>query len=398
MRKKWKIVLGIVVLLVIILVVVKTCTQGKKATKSQAIDNESVTVTRGNIETKIEVTGEVQPQTVVSQKSRVSGKIVKFYAAENDYVKSGQIIADIEPDYNQANTLFSTKAMLQKAEIQLANARKELSDKQALLAGNYISQDEFQAAADALKSAEIEYTQASNQYEMIRDLDVPGTVIHVYATASGVVIEREINEGEMVQSSISSYGEGTVVMKIADLNNMIVKTNINEVDISKFKIGQKAQIKIDALPYEEFHGQVTKIAPMAVTENNAKVFPVEISINATGQLAKPGMTANLTIIGDSRQDVLVIPIRAVFSNDQNQDVVYVQPATPIPAPQTDTTQAGKGKKKATPKTPAAPEAIPTPIKLGANDMQMVEVVEGLKEGDKILLSEPGATNKFQGMF
>ncbi len=396
MRKKWKYVIGIVVLLVIILVVQQNCSKAKGKIATPGTGSESVIVTRGDIQTKIEVTGEVQPQTVVSQKSKVSGKIMKFYAAENDYVKAGQIIADIEPDYNQANTLFSTKAMLQKAEISLANARKELSDKQALLNGNFISQDEYKTAQDALKSAEIEYAQASNQYEMIRELDVPGTVIHVYATASGVVIEREINEGEMVQSSISSYGEGTVVMKIADLNKMIVKTNINEVDISKFKTGQEAQIKIDALPYEEFHGMVTKIAPMAVTENNAKVFPVEISINATGKVVKPGMTANLTIIGESRNNVLTIPIRAVFSNDQNQDIVYLLPATATPAAKTADSSKAKSKKKTAQKT-AAPEGIATPIKLGANDMQMVEVVEGLKEGDKILLTEPGTDNKFQGM-
>lgn len=397
MRKKWKYVIGSVVLVVIILVVVKSCSKAKTGAIGQGTGSESVTVTRGDIQTKIEVTGEVQPQTVVSQKSKVSGKIMKFYAAENDYVKAGQIIADIEPDYNQANTLFGTKAMLQKAEIALANARKELKDKEALRDGNFISQDEYKAAQDALKSAEIEYAQASNQYEMIRELDVPGKVLHVYATASGVVIEREINEGEMVQSSISSYGEGTIVMKIADLNKMIVKTNINEVDISKFKTGQEAQIKIDALPYEEFHGKVIKIAPMAVTENNAKVFPVEISINATGQVVKPGMTANLTIIGESRSGVLTIPIRAVFSNDQNQDIVYLLPAAAAtPAKTADSTTA-KAKKKNDLQTAKTPEGIPTPVKLGANDMQMVEVVEGLKEGDKILLTEPGTENKFPGM-
>lgn len=397
MRKKWKYVIGIVVLLVIILVVVKNCSKAKTGAATPGTGSESVTVTRGDIQTKIEVTGEVQPQTVVSQKSKVSGKIMKLYAAENDYVKTGQIIADIEPDYNQANTLFSTKAMLQKAEIALANARKELTDKKALLDGNFISQDEYKTAQDALKSAEIEYAQASNQYEMIRELDVPGKVLHVYATASGVVIEREINEGEMVQSSISSYGEGTIVMKIADLNKMIVKTNINEVDISKFKTGQEAQIKIDALPYEEFHGKVTKIAPMAVTENNAKVFPVEISINATGQVVKPGMTANLTIIGESRIGVLTIPIRAVFSNDQNQDIVYILPATAAPAAKTADSTKTKAARKTAAKAAKTPEGIATPVKLGANDMQMVEVVEGLKEGDKILLTEPGTETKFQGM-
>ncbi len=387
MRKKWRIIIGILILLVIITVAVKSCGKKKAVVAPSNTATETATVTKGEILSRTEITGEVQPQTIVSLKSKVSGKIVKFYAAENDYVKSGQIIADIEPDYNQANTLFNTKAQLQRAEMQLANAQKDLADKSTLLEKKYISQEEFDKASDALKTAKIEFAQASSQYEMIRDLDVPGKVTHVYATSSGVVIERNINEGEMVQSSISSYGEGTVVMKIADLNNMIVKSNINEVDIAKFKMGQEAEINLDALPYKQFSGRIIKIAPQAITVNNAKVFPVEISINAVGQLAKPGMTANVTIIGESRKDVLVIPIRAVFSNDSNQDIVYL----------VSDTKAAPAAKKTKAMPVSAPSGVATPVKLGANDLQQVEVIEGLKENDKILLNEPGTQKANFGM-
>ncbi|HNQ43877.1 MAG TPA: efflux RND transporter periplasmic adaptor subunit, partial [Candidatus Cloacimonadota bacterium] len=179
-------------------------------------------------------------------------------------------------------------------------------------------------------------------------------------------------------SSINAFGEGTVVMKIADLSRMIVKSNINEVDIGKFALGQKAEIKLDALPYQQYEGRIVKIAPMAITENNAKVFPVEISINATGEVVKPGMTAAVNILGETREHVLVIPIAAVFVDDRSQDVVYL-----VPAQEKKTT----GKAKA--KTPApAATPISTPIQMGANDFQMVEVISGLKEGDVISLSEP----------
>lgn len=387
MRKKWKIVTGIAIGLVVIVFAIGQC--GKAAMKKMTLSQptQTHTVARGDIESRIEITGEVQPQTVVSIKSKVSGKIVKFYASENDYVKQGQKIADIEPDYNQANTLFSTKAQLQRSELRLANAKKDLADKQVLLDKKFISQESFDAASDELRNAQIEFTQATSQYEMIRELDVPGKVTHVFATASGVVIERKINEGEMVQSSMNSYGEGTVVMKIADLKHMIVKSNINEVDIAKFSLGQSADIKLDALPYEAFEGSIVKIAPMAATENNAKVFPVEISINASGEKAKPGMTAAVSILGESRKDVLTIPIRAVFSNDNNEDIVYLMPAG----------AKKSADKQAISKSTAAPKPVATPVKLGANDMQMVEVISGLKEGDQISLSEPDQPPSFPGM-
>lgn len=379
MRKKWKVVIIVVVVLALLLLALRQCGQAAMKKLSAFTASETYTVAKGEIASQVEITGEVQPQTIVAIKSKVSGKIVKFYADENDYVKSGQIIADIEPDYNQANALFNTKAQLSKAELRLANARKDLADKTVLLDKDYISREVFKAAEDELTSALIDYQQATKQYEMIADLDVPGKVTHVYATASGMVISRTVNEGEMVQSSLSSYGEGTVVMRIADLSRMIVKSNINEVDIAKFSLGQAATIKLDALPYEEYSGQIVKIAPSATLENNAKVFPVEISINATGETAKPGMTAAVKIQGESRQDVLVIPIRAVFTDDKNQDVVYVMPKS---SAKTAPAKAKNAK--------AAPTVQPTatPVVLGANDLQNVEVVSGLKQGDVISLNEP----------
>ena len=393
MRKKWKYVIGIVVLLVIILVVQQNCSKAKGKIATPGTGSESVIVTRGDIQTKIEVTGEVQPQTVVSQKSKVSGKIMKFYAAENDYVKAGQIIADIEPDYNQANTLFNTKAQLQKAKISLDYAQKDLANKQQLYAKDYIAKETLDAAQDALANAQIEYKQASSQYEMISDLDTGAKVTHVFATSSGVCIERTVNEGEMVQSSISSYGEGTVVMKIADLNKMIVKSNINEVDIAKFNLGQEAKISLDALPYDSFEGKIVKIAPQATTENNAKVFPVEISINATGEKAKPGMTAAVSIIGEKKEGVLIIPIRGVFSNDDNQDIVYVMPAKSAKTTKTATPAASKTKAGVIP----TQTGKATVVKLGSNDMEMVEVISGIKEGDIISLTDPNAAKSGPSM-
>ncbi len=393
MRKKRTLIIIAVLLIVIVAVVLTRCGKAKAKNPADASAAATMhTVAYGNIDSKIEITGELQPETVVAIKSRVSGKIVKFYVDENDFVTSGQIIADIEPDYVQANTLFNTKATLQLAEITLAKARKDHQDNQVLLANNYISQSDFEHGQDALKNAEIQFEQASRQYEMIRDLDVPGKVTHVFATASGTVIERSVNEGEMVSSSINSYGEGTVVMRIADLNRMIVKSNINEVDIAKFKLKQQGTIKLDALPYEEFSGEIVKIAPMAITENNAKVFPVEISINATGKQVKPGMTAAVSILGDTREHVIVVPIGAVFADENNQDIVYLIPKPAAKAPsaeKSDQTKKPEEKKAMGPKA-AEPELVATVVKLGANDFQMVEVISGLAEGDVISLKEPSS--------
>jgi HlyD family secretion protein len=384
MKKAWKVIIIIVVVIVVLALGLRQC--GKAALKkiAQTTTSQTYTVVKGDIVSKVEITGKVQPETIISLKSKVAGKIVKFYADVNDYVKSGQIIADIEPDYNQANTLLSTKKQLEDARTNLTKAQADVDNNKVLLDKDYISRDVYKASEDALKYAKTEYERAAKSYDMIADLDVPGKVVHVFATSSGKVLERSVNEGEMVQSSLSSYGEGTVVMKIADLSKMIVKSNINEVDIAKFSVGQEAQIKLDALPYDDYVGTIVKIAPAASTENSAQVFAVEISINATGETVKPGMTAAVTIIGEAHRDVLIIPIRAVFSDDKNQDVVYLMPKT--------TAKPTQGKQAQT------PQPLATVVKLGANDLQNVEVISGVKAGDVISLSEPGAKSQnFQMM-
>lgn len=378
-RKKWLIII-IVIVLIVIAVGLRNCSKAKKAAGGAAQQDDSYVVERGKILSTIEITGEIQPHVTVQIKSKVSGKVVKFYADESEYVKNGQIIADIEPDYTQASTLASVRSRLKSSEIRLKNAQKDLADKQQMLLQNYVSQKEVDLAEDELASAQLEFQQAQQQYELIRELDTGSPVTHVYATASGTVIQRAIQEGEMITSSNSAYGEGSVIMKVADLSKMVVKANINEVDIAKFRLGQSATVKVDALPYNEFTGNITKIAPMATTLNNAIVFPVEIRLDNPGTMLKPGMTGNVSIQGETREDVLVIPIRAVYTDDKNQDIVYVyKSAAPDSADQDSAKAATAG-------TPAPPVA--TPVRLGSNDMQMVEVLEGLKEGDKISLTEP----------
>jgi len=384
-KKKWLIIIIIIIVLLVLVSVMKNCSRKKSAAADPAQQEDSYKVERGKIVSTIEITGEIQPHVTVQIKSKVSGKVVKFYADESDYVKTGQIIADIEPDYTQASTLASVRTRLKTSEIRLKNAQKDLSDKQQMVIQKYISQKEADLAQDELESAQLEYQQALQQYELIKELDTGSKVTHVYATASGTVIQRAIQEGEMITSSNSAYGEGSVIMKVADLKKMIVKANINEVDIAKFKLGQIAAVKVDALPYEEFSGTITKIAPMATTVNNAIVFPVEISLDNAGTLLKPGMTGNVSISGETKDNVLIIPIRAVYTDDKNQDIVYVyKTGSPPDSVKKETA------KKTTAKT--APQTVATPVKLGSNDLQMVEVLEGLKEGDKISLTEQAKTN------
>ncbi len=360
-KKKWII---IIVLIILVIAVFSFFKKNKKQVVKQSI--QTVKAELGEITIKIEETGEIQPIKEIAIKSKISGKVLKLYVQENDFVKAGDLIAEIEPDYNQARTISSVKNELKIAEIRLRNAEKSMDDSQKLFDKKFLSKQEFDDVKDELEKAKLDYNITMDQYKLMKEIDTANNVSKVYATASGTVIERNVEEGEMVVSSTSSYNEGTVLIKVADITQMLVKTTINEVDIAKIRMKQACDISIDAFPYNSFSGYINKIAAKATTDNNVKVFPIEIIINQKDNRLKPGLSANVTIYGEKRSKIITVPIRAIFSDESGNDIVYF----------------------------ATKDSIKNsrPVKLGINDLQKVEIVEGLKAGDLISLQEPVKEN------
>ncbi len=358
--KKFIIIVVVIVIIAAIIGFISQKNKGKIKHKSEKV--KAYTVKKGGITVKLEETGEIQPIKEIKVKSIVSGKILKFFTEEGDFIKQGDIIAEIEPDYNQAEKIARVKSTLELTEIHLKNAKRDYQDKLKLFEENFVSQKEMESYSDALTEAEINYNAALQQHELIRDIETEGNVSKIISTASGTVIQKSVEEGEMVVASTNSFSEGTVILTLADLDRMIVDSRINEVDISKIRKNQEVEIQVDAYPYEKYAGEIQKIAAMAVNYNNIKVFPIEIEIIDVDDKLKPGMTANITIIGEKRKEILVIPIRTIFSDEDGQDIVYKV------------------------KNDTIAESIA--VKTGINNFQQVEIIEGLAEGDSISFSEP----------
>ena len=336
------------------------CTKKKRDTAAKNI--KSYTVKRGQVTVKLEETGVIKPIREIDIKSKVSGKIVKFYVDEGDYVTIGDTIADIEPDYNQAQQISNVKNNLELAKINLENKKDNLADKQKLYEKKFISENDLRTARDQLKEAEINYKSTLQQYNLIKEIETENNISKIISSASGTIIIKPVEEGEMVVSNTGSYSEGSVILKLANLNRMIVETNINEIDIAKIRKNQKVKIQVDAYPYKQYEGKIIKIAAMAVESSNVKVFPIEIEITDVDTKLKPGMTANVTILGEEKKDILVIPIRTIFSDEEGNDIVYKVENDTI--------------------------AESIKIKTGINDFTQVEVIKGLQDSIKISYSEP----------
>ena len=351
-------------IIVLLVIIISSCnvSKGNKDRSKFGGKTKHHEVELGTIVIKLEETGEIQPIREIEQKSQVSGELVKFYVDEGDYVNKGEIIAEIVPDFNQAEAILRVNSNLKLAEIELDNAREKYNKRKTLYADNYISETELDTYKDTYAKAQISYDSALQQYELVKEIESDDNLSKLYSTASGTIILKPVEEGEMVVSSSGSYSAGTVILKLADLSRMIVNTKINEVDISKIEIGMQVNIQVDAYPYENFDGEITKIAAMAISYNNVKVFPVEIELKEVDEKLKPGMTANITIIGEERKDIVVIPIRCIFSDDEGNDIVY----------QVKNDSIGSG----------------NVVKTGINNFQEVEIIEGIAVGDTISTKEP----------
>ncbi|PID27596.1 MAG: hypothetical protein CSB55_08435 [Candidatus Cloacimonadota bacterium] len=361
-----KTVIGILIILSVLIVGGIFVSKNKKmkfnSGKKKAEKVRKKKVERGDITVKLEETGEIQPIRKIQIKSKVGGKIIKFTVDEGDYVREGQVIAVIEPDYEQSKSIANIKSSLKRAEVNLKKARKKYTENQKLFKQNLVSKDDLDDSEDVMEQAKINFDIAFQQFELTKEIETDGNISKVYSTASGTVIKKPVEAGEMVRSNFGSYAEGTVLLIIADLRQMVVNANINEVDISKIKKGMDVDILVDAYPYEKFTGKIKKISATASRENNVKVFPVEIKISELNDKLKPGMTANITIIGDTRKNILMIPVRAVFSDENGEDIVYYVENDTI---------AGSSK-----------------IKTGINNFLNVEIIEGLTDSQYVSLQAP----------
>ncbi len=357
-----------------------------------------------DVQVRITEVGSVEPLVKVDVKSVLSGKVVELLVREGDRVKRGQTLARVEPDVNQARDLAQVKNEVHEAEITLNDAHTNHERNSGLLAQGLLSPKDALETETKFRSAKASYDAAVEKYKIVQESGIPialaaaGAAQHLNVTSpmDGVVIRRPVELGDTVTSGVSSFNAGTVLMTVADIGTMIVKSGINEVDIGKIRDGQPVRISLDAYPKVKFAGNIKRIAPAArIEDNKVKVFDVEIAIDRQGTELRTGMTANIDVVGERREKVLTVPVEALFKKDETE-IVYVKKAdAPKPA-QTGGLLASvfaAGKKDA----PAAKvdekdrwkEAFEIrEVETGLASVERVQVVKGLKPGEEIAVEDP----------
>jgi len=340
--------------------------------------------------------GTVEPEVKVDVKSNLSGRIVSLPVRAGDVVRRGELIARIEPDVNQAQNLLAVKSTVESSSIDLEDARSDYDAKRQLFERGLVSVEVHREAETRLRQAEQDFASASEKQRLVEASgipvgDNPQQVVNITSPMDGVVIHRPVELGETVTGS-GSFNAGTVIATVADLATLLVEAGVNEVDIGKIHEEQEVAVTLDAFPRVRFPGTIERIAPAARLDEQVKVFDVDIRLEHLGHQLRTGMTANIEIRGEIRDDVLTVPLEAVFVRGDDE-VVYVARSEPLPAEP----EAVDGEE------PTGDDAAPwkddprqawrrwfeeRSVVTGIASTTDVEIVEGLAEGDKVALADP----------
>ena len=365
----------------------------------------------GDVQVRVTEVGSVEPQVKVDVKSVLSGKVVELLVREGDAVRHGQVLARVEPDVNQARDLAQVKNAVQDAEIALNEAGATHERNRGLLGQGLLSAQAGLESETRYRQAKAAYDAAMEKYRIVEESGVPialasaGTVqrLNVTSPMDGVIIRRPVELGDTL-SGVSSFNAGTVLMTVADVDSMIIKAGINEVDIGKVHLDQPVKVTLDAYPKVKFAGVIKRIAPAARLEEKVKVFDVEISIDRQGAELRTGMTANIDIVGEKRTKVLAVPVEAIFRKDETEVVYVKKPEEPKKKAEAGGLMSrafAAGKKETPPPKLDPKEAWKEKFELrtietGLAAVDRVEVVKGLTAGTEVAVEDPTRPKEKKG--
>jgi HlyD family secretion protein len=350
-----------------------------------AANYQTATVSRGPITQAVTATGTLNPVITVQVGSQVSGNIAKLFADFNSQVKAGQVVAQIDPAIFQA-TVTQAEGDLASAKASLELAKVTASRTQELFARKTSSQADVDQAMATLHQAEANVKIKQGALDKAKaDLD------HCTITSpiDGVVISRSVDVGQTVAASL----QAPVIFAIAnDLTKMQIDSNVAEADVGVVSIDQNVDFTVDAFPMQTFQGKVVQVRNAPITVQNVVTYDTVIGVSNPELKLKPGMTANVSIVVAHKDNVLQI---------KNAALRYRPPdATPVETKRISTSRPGRpgsggsgiGQEGRAERTvyvlpSGASRPKPVQIKTGISDGTTTEVIEGLKEGDRVVTAE-----------
>ncbi len=293
------------VLWLIPVAVLAGCEQASEVVAPAVYD--SAPVETRSIQVTVDAAGVVEPESIIEVKSKASGEVLAVHAETGDIVQAGSLLVEIDKR-TPRNSLSQTEAALTAAQARRQIAQTQMERAAALFKSQTLTQSDYEVTQLEFANAESQVVGARVAVENAR-ITLEDT--DVRAPITGTIIEKTVEPGTVIASTTQNVSGGTTLMKMADLTTVQVRTRVDETDIGKIQPGMTTRVTVAAYPNQPFAGEVLKIEPQALVEQNVTQFSVLIKIANRSGLLKPGMNAEVQIQIANRDSVAAVPTAAL---------------------------------------------------------------------------------------
>lgn len=384
--------------LVLAAVILAGC--GSRTTEPVANQYETATVERRALLLVVEAAGVIEPIRTVELKSKASGEILELGADTGDTVRTGALLVRIDPRIPR-NRLDQALAQQNAAKAKLTTARSQLERGAKLRENAWINPADYDKLVLDAATAEADLVAARVAVENAR-IALEDT--EVRAPVDGTILGKRVERGQVISSPTTDVGGGTLLMSMADLDRVRVRTRVDETDIGKLVPGMEAQISVASFPGRRFQGTIEKIEPQATVEQNVTLFPVLIALPNEEHLLRPGMNVEARFDVARRDDALAVPVTALRTERDvatTAGIIGVDAGTirarlgesdggpgagPGPGVQRSARESAAGLRGSFWVVADRKGTLePVPVVTGITDLDRVEITSGLAEGDVVLV-------------
>jgi len=314
-------------------------------------------VERRDIESKLVIYGDVTPAVQIDVKAEVGGRIRTIHVEAGDVVNKGDLLLEVD-DTELQNEKKAALTEVEGARIASEKTRRNYERARQLYDEKLISLEIFDNLKADLDIGLNNLTRSERRLEIVEERL---SKTRILSPASGTILALSVQEGQVVIPA-ASVNSGTSLMLVADLENLLVDSHVNQVDVAKIRKDQNVTLTSDALRNVKMPARIAFIAPVASTKNNVKGFRIEVAIEEAPQEIRPGMTVAVNVPLGEAKDAISVPVGAVFSDEKEGSIVYVLNGGRTPE-----------KRK---------------VSVGLTNLFFAEIIEGLSPGEEILLVAP----------
>jgi HlyD family secretion protein len=329
--------------------------QGKKLQATLENGPKTAIVEARDIDFSINAAGDIGPADQVSVRPEINGRIEILSVDIGDKVRKGSILFTLD-DKDLQTERASRVAEIEGARLQLERAERNYERARQLFEQKLISQELYE---DTKTNYELAKNSLDRATKLLAQVEERLTKTKIEAPFDCTILTRPVSVGQAVSGS-GGFNSGTEVLTIANLNEMIINAHINQADITRLKVGQEVHIDVEAISGLQLKGVIERLAPQSTLKNGIKGYAARIVLKNLDERVRPGMTANLSIPIISANNVLAVPLSAVFT-EQGERFVYVQNGAVF-------------EKK--------------PVLIGVSDFFHVEIQQGLEERMTVALEPP----------